>query len=779
MNEKVFLPIPLILMLFVCTLPLFMLAKAPVGTNLYANPASETLSVAAICGDAYTFGVMLENAQRVTVIDFCLSFDPSKVNITSIARGNALPGGSLLIAEWNATSGVILDIMVCVMGTCYDVDNKTVVTVTVVPLDVTTESGTLIDIWGMSCWDWDVNEFLSGDSPWDHTEYVVEPAVRDGAVLDVRTLRTAAYVGDIVDIDVDVQNHGNAREAFCVRVYADTNTTVIGDEVLVGSKNTTLSKFARSTIHYIWDTTGLTSGNYTLTGSVDTLPGEVCLEDNNKTKGVVQLFEPLLCPDINIMGPANVTLNPSIFEFNWTVHALQASLGNVTIDSTGFEGLLRVVGSANGTVRLRVDEPSLEYANHYLPLVGSIQVPLWLLFEPGTCSGVYELELTVCGLHRVKIIINIIDIWVCQNGCFTVGGGTASFNWTLTGGSWVYLEAEAIMPLGWTYAVDPEVGILFETPHAILVNITAPPDAKEGEMGIVTLRAYKNATKALIWQFVYFSSTDNHPPTIESIEEPILSLDGTLSFNTTVKDLSGISDVLLRYSVDYGPWQNQAMNWALGDSFNSTQYSTQIPIDLSAQLLKYRIIATDYFGNQTLGDIKTVNVVNDVAITVTPSKTVRSQGGNLTLNVTLSNKGTLPLDLVSFSIFANSIPYNTVLTTQSLQSISNGTSKTLSLTFNTSAFSKASYMLAAYTPYATGDKNGTNNYWSCALVITIIGDFNGDFKVGPADFAFLSAAYGSTPSMAKWNPNCDVNDDDKVGPADFAYLSKYYGQHYP
>jgi len=60
-----------------------------------------------------------------------------------------------------------------------------------------------------------------------------------------------------------------------------------------------------------------------------------------------------------------------------------------------------------------------------------------------------------------------------------------------------------------------------------------------------------------------------------------------------------------------------------------------------------------------------------------------------------------------------------------------------------------------------------------------LGDFNGDSKVGPGDFALLAVAYGSTPQSPKWNPNCDVNGDGKIGPYDFAILSAHYGQYYP
>jgi len=95
--------------------------------------------------------------------------------------------------------------------------------------------------------------------------------------------------------------------------------------------------------------------------------------------------------------------------------------------------------------------------------------------------------------------------------------------------------------------VDPPIGTLFETPHQIVVNITAAPDAKEGDIGSVTLRAYKNGTNIMIWQYTFFASVDTKPPTIENIQQPKLTSTGDLLFNATVRDTSGIEGVQLYY----------------------------------------------------------------------------------------------------------------------------------------------------------------------------------------------------------------------------------------
>jgi hypothetical protein len=148
-------------------------------------------------------------------------------------------------------------------------------------------------------------------------------------------------------------------------------------------------------------------------------------------------------------------------------------------------------------------------------------------------------------------------------------------------------------------------------------------------------------------------------------------------------------------------------------------------------------------------------------------------------NVTFENQGSFPENL-SVTIHANT----TIIGEQIVENMPNETWTTLTLSWNTSGFAKGNYTIWAYASPVENETDVSDNNFTYGIVsITIPGDFNGDFKVGPADFALLAVAYGSTPDkpgmVGTWNPNCDVNDDNKVGPADFAQLSAHYGQHYP
>jgi hypothetical protein len=537
------------------------------------------------------------------------------------------------------------------------------------------------------------------------------PYIHDVTVTGVSVTESAIYVGDSVHANVDVENQGNIMETFNVTLYADRNTTVIGDEVVVGTKTVSLARYSGSTENFDWGTLGVLPGNYTLTGAASPVPYEVDLTNNNRTGPTVQVFNPVPCPDVNVTCPTALTVNPSIFTFDYTLHARLINIGNVTVQSTGFEGWLRVVGSRNGTIRLCVNQPDTDYYMFNLPKNGTVQVPIWLMFQPeehwGLYNGNYTLTLTVCGTHRRQLTIRGISINICQNGAYIINSQTVTFEWNLRGGSLVYLTAEPDLPPGWTYTVNPPVGTFFETPHTVTVNITAPPDAKAGETGRVTLRAYKNSTGALIWQFVYFATTNNKPPTVERLETPVWTLDGHMLFNTTVKGSSGVAQVLLHYSVDNGPWQNDTMQWTSGDTFNSTQYTSQEFVGTGAKNASYYISATDWLRNQTTSPTQTVRIRNDLAITkVTADKTLVPLGSSLTLNVTVANLGTLPLSFANVAVYINS----TLTATRPVFMLRNGTSATVTVPVDTTGLKRRSILIiTAYATCLPGEANTLNN----------------------------------------------------------------------
>jgi peptide/nickel transport system substrate-binding protein len=188
------------------------------------------------------------------------------------------------------------------------------------------------------------------------------------------------------------------------------------------------------------------------------------------------------------------------------------------------------------------------------------------------------------------------------------------------------------------------------------------------------------------------------------------------------------------------------------------------------------------YGNQTISF--TVQVNEDGSIDrywhnhgipgMTASKTVVGRGFTMNLSVSVFNWGNFT-ETFNVTVSADAIIIETREVT-----LTGGSSTTLTPMWNTSGLAYGNYTLIAAADTVPGETDISDNTFAGSwVVITILGDNNGDIKVGPADFAYLSAAYGSTPGAPNWNPNCDVNGDGKVGPADFAQLSAHYGQHYP
>jgi parallel beta-helix repeat protein len=182
--------------------------------------------------------------------------------------------------------------------------------------------------------------------------------------------------------------------------------------------------------------------------------------------------------------------------------------------------------------------------------------------------------------------------------------------------------------------------------------------------------------------------------------------------------------------------------------------------------------------------------VHDVAVAnVTCFKTVVGQGFGLNASVALANFGD-HTEAINVSICyvgaAQSVLYSTG---SNLDSVLNGTSTVVVLTWNTMGISYGNYTLGAYASPVPGETNTTNNtFWDGWVFVTVPDDIDGDGEVGLADLVLLATAYEShcadynypgEPASTKWYPNADVNNDGIVNLQDLVILAQHYGQHYP
>jgi len=108
---------------------------------------------------------------------------------------------------------------------------------------------------------------------------IVEPSF-DVAVVDINPDKT--IVGDeySLPINVTVENQADLTCTFNVTAYADLNATIIGDEIIIGIQDVTLTGENFTIIIFVWDTLGVAHGNYTISAYATPLEAEADLEDN-------------------------------------------------------------------------------------------------------------------------------------------------------------------------------------------------------------------------------------------------------------------------------------------------------------------------------------------------------------------------------------------------------------------------------------------------------------------------------------------------------------------
>ena len=109
--------------------------------------------------------------------------------------------------------------------------------------------------------------------------------IHDIAVTNVVPSKTVVGQGYSLNINVTATNQGDYTETFDVTVYANTTIIETKEVTLTNGVSTTLTFF-------IWNTTGLAKGNYTISAYAWPVPGETDLDDNTLTDGIVTVTIP-------------------------------------------------------------------------------------------------------------------------------------------------------------------------------------------------------------------------------------------------------------------------------------------------------------------------------------------------------------------------------------------------------------------------------------------------------------------------------------------------------
>jgi hypothetical protein len=120
-----------------------------------------------------------------------------------------------------------------------------------------------------------------------------EIITRDVAMTAVKPSSTFVTSGQTLNITVTVENKGDETESFNVTAYYDN--TPIGKILVAG-----ISPQMQTNIIFEWNTSGVPSGNYVISGVADTVEGEIETADNTYVDGAVTIVPsilPFIIPD--------------------------------------------------------------------------------------------------------------------------------------------------------------------------------------------------------------------------------------------------------------------------------------------------------------------------------------------------------------------------------------------------------------------------------------------------------------------------------------------------
>lgn len=107
--------------------------------------------------------------------------------------------------------------------------------------------------------------------------------VADVATTNVTALKTVVGQGNSMNINVTTANEGDFAETFTVTAYASD----LLNTYTIGKQQTTLNPAQKIILTYIWNTTGVPKGNYTIWAYADAVLGETDTADNTFTDGRV------------------------------------------------------------------------------------------------------------------------------------------------------------------------------------------------------------------------------------------------------------------------------------------------------------------------------------------------------------------------------------------------------------------------------------------------------------------------------------------------------------
>jgi sorbitol-specific phosphotransferase system component IIC len=281
------------------------------GTSLYVDP-SQIVDLTLVPSSMFYVNVTLANASNIATCGFNMTYDPTVLRWAGIDLFQVQGQIPTASAELYPSGSIWLNLT---YPTAFSTD---------APVPLVTIRFFVVS-YGIS----PIN--LTNTQLFDSLGNPVSHNVFDGlfiniiiqiAVTSVVPSTSWVFQGYVENINVTVANLGNISETFNVTAYY--NSTAIGTDTV-----TNLAPGANSTFTFAWDTTGVSLGNYTISGVASIVPYEMYFNtaENTYVDGVVTVY-----PIIHDVAITNIVVSPSwVFQGqNEYVNVTATNMGNLT-----------------------------------------------------------------------------------------------------------------------------------------------------------------------------------------------------------------------------------------------------------------------------------------------------------------------------------------------------------------------------------------------------------------------------------------------------------------
>jgi len=305
--------------------------------KMYVNPP-EIIDSTLVPPKTFDVNVTLENVEDLYGYEFNMSYDSNILTCLYVIINDILDETSYTAETLinNAKGFVWVKVDYC--SPAVPITTSTPVDAATIHFRVKTAGASVLDLH-----DTDLTNATGAPILHDVSDGFVMTVIHDVAVTAVAPSSSWAYEGWLLNITVTARNYGNATETFDVSTYF--NDTLIGMIPVVD-----LPSNEERTLVFTWNTTGLTSSNYTISSNASLVPFELNTTNNVFVDGIVELLALTMMRDVAVTNVTpevtwayqgwivNITvkaenLGETIETFNVTAYYDNVTIGMVTLEN--------------------------------------------------------------------------------------------------------------------------------------------------------------------------------------------------------------------------------------------------------------------------------------------------------------------------------------------------------------------------------------------------------------------------------------------------------------